>query len=308
MRPLGCTSKTSVCFDNRGENRRSAKGAKIMEKTWADTLQQLQAGCGILAAMGWAERNAGNVSIRLLEEEAVSLSQEGGSICGLPQAWTPLEVPEPALGGMAFLVTATGRYLRNVPAHPEENAGVVRLNAEGTAWTPIWGYAAGAGPTSELSAHLCSHRVRMLASDGTDRVILHTHPDRLIALTYALDLDTPALTRLLWEMHAECVVVFPDGVGYLPWMMAGTKGIADATARLFETRRMVLWQWHGIFASGAILDEAIGLVETAEKAAGILLLARQAGGVVHRPDAQTLAAIAANFGQTPEPEALRDKD
>ncbi len=280
----------------------------MMNTIWKRPLQQLRDGCSILAAMGWAERNAGNVSIRLTEEEAISLEQEGNRPCGLPLSWIPLEVPEPALGGMVFLVTATGRYLRNVPTQPEENAGVIRLNEEGTAWLPVWGYTAGAGPTSELSAHLCSHRVRIKASHGADRVILHTHPDRLIALTYALDLNTPTLTRLLWEMHAECVVVFPDGVGYLPWMMAGSKQIADATSHLFEQRRMVLWQWHGIFASGESLDEAIGLVETADKAAGILLLARQAGGVRNRPDAKILAAIAANFGQCPEPDALRDRE
>jgi rhamnulose-1-phosphate aldolase len=211
-------------------------------------------------------------------------------------AWNTLAVPEKELGGMAFLVTATGRYLRNVQDQPARNAGIILLNDEGTAWRPIWGFEAGAGPTSELSAHLGSHRVRLAASHGRDRVILHTHPDRLIALTYALDLDTAILSRLLWEMHAECIVVFPEGVGYLPWMMAGSADIARETAAHFHKRCMVLWQWHGMFASGATLDEAIGLVETADKAAGILLLAMQAGGVRHRPGPEILFAIAKNFG------------
>lgn len=35
-------------------------------------------------------------------------------------------------------------------------------------------------------------------------------------------MDTYSLTKLLWEMHAECIVVFPEGVEYLPWMIAGS--------------------------------------------------------------------------------------
>ena len=49
-----------------------------------------------------------------------------------------------------------------------------------------------------------------------------------IALTYVLENDTAVFTRQLWEGSTECLVVFPDGVGILPWIcLLYTSHIAD---------------------------------------------------------------------------------
>lgn len=37
------------------------------------------------------------------------------------------------------------------------------------------------------------------------------------ALTFVLPLEDKIFTRELWEMATECPVVFPDGVGVVPW-------------------------------------------------------------------------------------------
>ena len=37
-------------------------------------------------------------------------------------------------------------------------------------------------------------------------------------------------TRSLWRMCTECMMVFPDGIAVLPWMMGGTESIGQATA------------------------------------------------------------------------------
>ena len=65
------------------------------------------------------------------------------------------------------------------------------------------------------------------------------------------------------------MVVFPEGVGVLPWMLCGTKEIGEATAKKFHDFRAVLWSLHGIYGAGKSLDEAFGLVETIEKSATI---------------------------------------
>jgi len=275
-------------------------------------LQAFMRTCGDLTWKGWAERNAGNVSVRLTSDELASF---GGDIrtprigeeawqTGIDETWQALPRLIPELANETFLVTGTGRYLRNVPVAPAENCGLLRLDETGGRYRLIWGFENGAKPTSELSAHLSAHAVRRRVSDNRDRVVLHTHPTNLIALCFTREFDSRSLTRLLWEMHAECIFVFPEGIGYLPWMMAGSEPIADATAGLFADRSMVVWEYHGVFASGADLDDAFGLIDTAEKAAGIYLAACQAGGIIRKPSDRILAAIAANFRKTPVPGVL----
>ena len=72
-------------------------------------------------------------------------------------------------------------------------------------------------------------------------------------------------------MCTECIVVFPDGVNVLPWMLCGTNEIGEATAEKMRTARLVVWAQHGIYGAGKDLDETFGLIETAEKAAEIYM-------------------------------------
>ena len=48
--------------------------------------------------------------------------------------------------------------------------------------------------------------------------------------------------------------------------------IGRATAKKMEEFRLVVWGMHGIYGAGKSLDEAFGLIETAEKAAQIFML------------------------------------
>ena len=92
-------------------------------------------------------------------------------------------------------------------------------------------------------------------------------------MTYVLPLDDKTFTKELWQMETECIVVFPEGVAVLPWMLCGTNEIGEATANKFkDSYRLVIWSQHGIYGAGNSLDEAFGLIETAEKAAHIYML------------------------------------
>ena len=76
-------------------------------------------------------------------------------------------------------------------------------------------------------------------------------------------------------MCTECIVVFPDGVGVLPWMLCGTTEIGVATANKMKEFRLVVWAMHGIYGAGKTMDETFGLIETVEKAAQIYMLTAQ---------------------------------
>ncbi len=216
-------------------------------------------------AHGWDERNGGNISL-LLSEEEVKDYLDPGTV--LREISTGFEAPE--LEGKCFLVTGTGKYFKNVQYAPEVNLGLVKLTDGGKTAQLLWGFSDGGKFTSEFPAHMMSHATR-LKVDPQNRVVMHCHPANLLAMTYVHDLDEKVFTRTLWQMCTECIVVFPDGVNVLPWMLCGTNEIGIATAEKMKTARLVVWAQHGIYGAGKDLDETFGLIETAEKAAEIYM-------------------------------------
>ena len=214
---------------------------------------------------GWDERNGGNVSLLLDEAEVAGYVDVNTVIRALPTGFDA-----PTLDGKYFLVTGTGKYFKNVQYDPARNLGLVRVVNGGKAAELLWGFTDGGKFTSEFPAHMMSHAAR-LAVDPGNRVVMHCHPANLLAMTYVHSLDSRAFTRTLWQMCTECVVVFPEGVNVLPWMLCGTNEIGEATAEEMKTARLVVWSQHGIYGAGKDLDETFGLIETAEKAAEIYM-------------------------------------
>lgn len=216
-------------------------------------------------AHGWDERNGGNISLMLEESQVTDYLNPEAVLRTIP---TGFEAPE--LDGKYFLVTGTGKYFKNVEADPAANLGVVRLYDGGRGARLLWGYRDGGQFTSEFPAHMMSHATR-LKVDPENRVVMHCHPGNLLAMTYVHSLNEREFTRTLWQMCTECIVVFPDGVNVLPWMLCGTNEIGAATAEKMKTARLVVWSQHGIYGAGKDLDETFGLIETAEKAAEVYM-------------------------------------
>ena len=225
---------------------------------------------------GWDERNGGNISL-LLDESEVS---EYGDVKRVLRT-IPTGFNAPALDGKYFLVTGTGKYFKNVQYAPDVNLGLVKIIDGGTNAQLLWGFTDGGKFTSEFPAHMMSHAAR-LAVNPNNRVIMHCHPTNLLAMTYVHTLDEREFTRTLWQMCTECIVVFPDGVNVLPWMLCGTNEIGEATAEKMRTARLVVWSLHGLYGAGADLDETFGLIETAEKAAEIYMK------IAHLPRVNTI--------------------
>lgn len=216
--------------------------------------------------LGWDERNGGNISYLLDENEVAEYLDLNHVIRTIPTGFVA-----PELIGKIFIVTGTGKYFKNVEKDPENNLGIIRIAKDGTTAELLWGYSDGGKFTSELPAHLMSHRTR-LKVDPENRVVMHSHPTNTLAMNYVHELDEKKITHTLWEMCTECIVVFPDGVGVLPWMLCGTNEIGEATAEKMKEFRLVIWGMHGIYGAGKTTDETFGLIETVEKAAQIYML------------------------------------
>lgn len=248
---------------------------------------------GIMYDKFWDERNGGNISLMLDEEEVapyLDLTAAGRLI--------PMAFDASFLAGRLFLVTGTGKYFMNIPDDPENNLGLIRVAADGHGVEVLWGYADGGAPTSELPAHFMSH-IERLKINPNNRVVMHTHATNLLAMTFVEELTDKNFTRILWQMCTECMVVFPDGVGVLPWMVCGGDEIGRATADKMKDFRLVIWAQHGIFGVGESLDETLGLIETAEKAAAVYIKIQGRPWLQTITDAQ-LQTLADAFGVTPK--------
>lgn len=215
---------------------------------------------------GWDERNGGNISYLLDSDEVAEYLDLSKVVRTIP---TGFEAH--SLIGKIFIVTGTGKYFKNVSHAPANNLGIIRIAEDGTTAELLWGYEDGGRFTSELPAHLMSHMARLEVCPE-NRVIMHTHPTNTLAMNYVHELEEKSFTHSLWEMCTECIVVFPDGVGVLPWMLCGTNEIGYATAEKMKEFRLVIWGMHGIYGAGKTMDETFGLIETVEKAAQIYML------------------------------------
>ena len=235
----------------------------------APFLREFVATASNMYRLGWDERNGGNISYLLKEEELKEYLDLNHVIRRIAFAGVhPTSFDASPLEGKIFLVTGTGKYFKNVERDPANNVGIVRIAKGGKEVELLWGYEDGGRFTSEFPAHMMSHMAR-LSVDPENRVIMHCHPTNLLAMTYVHEVDEAKFSHTLWEMSTECIVVFPDGVGMLPWMLCGTDKIGYATAEKMKEFRLVVWLLHGIYGAGRDLDEAFGLIETAEKAAQI---------------------------------------
>jgi rhamnulose-1-phosphate aldolase len=240
---------------------------------------------------GWHERNGGNLSYRLSEKDWDAVKpflKETGE-------WHPIGVTVQNLANEIFLVTGSGKYMRNIILTPADTTAIIKLDGKGENYSILWGLHGGGHPTSELPTHLMNHDIKKLTTNGIHRIIYHAHPANLIAMTFVLPLTSEAFTRELWEMATECPVVFPEGVGVVPWMVPGGKDIALATGSLMKKFNVVVWAHHGLFCSGSTFDEVFGLMDTVEKSAEIFVKVLSMGGKKQTITTQNFRDLAREF-------------
>lgn len=259
----------------------------------APFVQEMMNTTANLYRLGWDERNGGNISYLLDEEDVKPFLDLDKVIREIPMIFDASK-----LAGRYFIVTGSGKYFKNVINAPAENLGIVRVAENGKSLDLLWGLENDAVPTSELPSHFMSHIAR-LEVDPENRIIMHNHASHLLAMTFTHEMDEKAFTRTLWQMCTECLVVFPEGVSLLPWMVPGTNEIGEATAEKMKETRLVMWPQHGVYGAGKDMDEVFGLIETAEKAAQVYTYVCAQGGVKQTISDADLWRLADAFGLTP---------
>lgn len=250
---------------------------------------------------GWHERNGGNLTYRMTANEVEDCRQ----YFSYDKPWVNMGVQADNLKGEYFISTGSGKFFRNVCLEPQENICIVEINGAGDSYRIVWGLIKGGRPTSEFPSHFMNHSVRVAATNGECRVIYHAHPANIIAMTFVMPLTAKDFTKALWQCMTECPVIFPGGVGVVPWMVPGGSDIAYATSELMKKYDAAVWAHHGLFCSGPDFDTTFGLMHTIEKAAEIYMNVLSSG----KPILQTITdddirAIGKDFNLTLNEEFL----
>lgn len=227
---------------------------------------------GFLWQRGWAERNAGNISVCLKDVPKSDLPAH--------YQRTDYPLPERAsdVAGMSFFITATNHRMRDLARKPMENALIIKVTDDGAAYNIISHIEpTDLRPTSELASHLAIHSL-IIRRGTAHRVVMHTHARELIALTQIKELcNEERLNSLLWGMHPETKLLVPEGIGFVPYLIPGTTALGDATVRALEKHDVALWEKHGVFAIGPNPHETFDLIDILTRSASIYFLCRSAG-------------------------------
>ena len=230
---------------------------------------------------GWAERNAGNLSVRITGMN-FSLLQEKSAV---PVFALPTNYPE--LGGEVFLITGTGRRMREIAAQPCNHTLVIAIDSEGTHYQVLSHSQQELDklrPSSELASHLAIHQY-LKANRPEKKVVVHTHPNDIIALTHSPEYrEEEAFNRLLWGMHPESMVILPAGIGMVPYVLTGSVELGLQTIKALEGHEVVVWEKHGCLAVAERVEEAFDLIDVVAKSVDIYFKCCQAG---FRPEGLT---------------------
>jgi len=223
---------------------------------------------------GWAERNAGNISVNLsgMIKEDFKVSDDY-PVFNLDRSYK-------SIGGCLFFVTGTGKRMRDLASNPMKNACILKVSDDGSKYHIISRNKKNLydfRPTSELPTHLAIHD-KMVEEKSPNRAIVHTHPNELVALTQIKEFQNEAkLNRVLWGMHPEAIVFVPNGLALIPYILPGTEAIAEATLTRLKDSDVIMWEKHGTFALGEDVLDAFDKIDIMAKSAQIYFMVKQSG-------------------------------
>ncbi len=177
----------------------------------------------------------------------------------------PTRIPE--MAGAAFLVTGSGRRLREIRDDPAANLGFIIINPDGqTARQYTSPRRLFARLTSELNSHLAVHRDQVINYKTNFHAVIHAQPLHLTYLSHIPRYqDQRYLNQHLLRWQPESIINLPEGIGYIPFRLPGSPELMAATVEKLRQHRVVLWAKHGVMArSDASVKRATDRVEYAE--------------------------------------------
>jgi rhamnulose-1-phosphate aldolase len=180
----------------------------------------------------------------------------------------PLRVPE--LAGATFLVTGSGRRLREIIDEPTASIACIVVNEDGKMGRLYTSHHRRfERVTSEFNSHLAVHYDQICATDTNFHAIIHAQPVHLTYLSHVPRYQDEAyLNTHLLRWQPETIINLPEGIGFIPFRVPSSPELMAANIASLRKHRIVLWAKHGAMArSDVSVKRAADRVEYAETAA-----------------------------------------
>ena len=185
---------------------------------------------------------------------------------------TEIELPQavPELAGDAFLVTGSGRRLRELIDEPPASIACLVVNEGGrTGRMYTSHYRRFERVTSEFNSHLAVHYDQIRSSHTNFHAVIHAQPVHLTYLSHIPRYqDQHFLNTHLLRWQPETIINLPEGIGFIPFRIPGSPELMAANVECLRNHRIVVWAKHGVMArSDVTVKRAADRVEYAETAA-----------------------------------------
>lgn len=216
-----------------------------------------------LAEIEASEGAAGNISICLRWPVEVRTRFPVIGDIELPQ-------PVPELAGATFIVSGSGRRLREILDEPTANLACIVVDEGGKIGRLYTSFNRRfERVTSEFNSHLAVHDDQVLATGTNFHAVIHAQPVHLTYLSHIPRYqDEVYLNTHLLRWQPETIVNLPEGIGFLPFEVPGSAALMAGNIAALRKHRIVIWAKHGVMArSDVSVKRAADRVEYAETAA-----------------------------------------
>jgi rhamnulose-1-phosphate aldolase len=211
-----------------------------------------------------------------------------------------IELPQsvPELAGATFLVSGSGRRLREIIDEPVASIGCIRVNDGGRTGKIFTSpHRRFERITSEFNSHLAVHYDQMLSGGTNAHAVIHAQPPRITYLSHIPRYqDEHYLNAHLLRWQPETIVNLPEGIGFVPFRTPSSPELMEGTLESLRKHRIVIWAKHGVMArSDVSVMRAVDRVEYAETAAKYEYLNLCAGEIGEGLTVDEIRAICRTF-------------
>ena len=206
--------------------------------------------------------------------------------------------PVPELAAATFLVSGSGRRLREIIDEPTASIACIVVNENGLTGKLYTSYQRRfERVTSEFNSHLAVHYDQICTSGTNFHAVIHAQPPHLTYLSHIprYQNETYLNTHLLrWQ--PETILNLPEGIGFIPFRIPGSPGLMSGNVESLRKHRIVIWAKHGVMArSDVSVKRAADRVEYAETAAKYEYLNLSAGELGEGLSVEEIRAICKTF-------------
>lgn len=210
-----------------------------------------------------------------------------------------IDLPEavPGLAGGVFLVSGSGRRMREIIHDPSANLGCLVVEASGrTGKLYTSPDRLFARLTSEFNSHLAVHTDQVQTSGTNFHAVLHAQPPYLTYLSQVPAYrDETYLNRRLLRWQPETIMNLPEGIGLVPFEVPGSQKLREATVASMRRHRIAIWAKHGVVArSDVSVKRAMDRIEYAEAGARYEYMDLVAGGKAEGLTVEEIRAVCAS--------------